>query len=608
MSIIPVMRPLLGPEEAAAEAVASGWVAQGPRVAAFERAFVEHVQAGCGVARSSCTAALHVALVRHGVGPGDEVVIPSLSSIATANAVRDTRATPAFADIDLQTGNLTAKTVDAVRTAATRAVLVVHQAGVPADLDELRALCDALGLPVLEDGACAAGSTYRGRPVGAGSLLAAWSFHPRKLLTTGEGGMLTVEVEVVRLREHGMSVSADDRHALGGAVLEIYLETGFHYRLTDIEAAVGLKARPARPCGRAPARTCRTQPGDARGRAGAADGPRPRLREDGPPVVVAQPAARAYAGGRHHLLKRHHGGAPAAGLRGAPAHRPAPHRAGYGAVADPAAAPRPDRDRAEPRGRGGEGGGPVTRPLVLIKAGGLASGTAEAVRAVGDDDDLVGFARVDDWLWGTALDGLPVLGGPDVLRGHDDWRVVLLPGSGAARGALAVRLGVADSPYAAVVNPRAAVPPSCTVGAGPFLLVARESAALLGVRSCIGIGAGNGTDAIELALRACGIGAGDEVVLPAHTFVAPAEAVTRAGAVPVLADVDKDCLLLDPESVASVVGPATRALVPVHLFGQTAPVERLADLTAEHGLVLIEDAVPQDHHPWSNDTLYGVAA
>ena len=115
-----------------------------------------------------------------------------------------------------------------------------------------------------------------------------------------------------------------------------------------------------------------------------------------------------------------------------------------------------------------------------------------------------------------------------------------------------------------------------------------EYASLLGVEFCIGVG--NGTDAIELALRACGIGAGDEVVLPANTVVATAEAEVRAGAVPVLADVDKDCLLLDPESVASVVGPATRAVVPVHLFGQTAPVEQLDELVAAHELVVVEDA------------------
>ncbi|MGB8650530.1 MAG: DegT/DnrJ/EryC1/StrS family aminotransferase [Mycobacteriales bacterium] len=247
MTSIPVMRPFLGPEEqvAAAEAVASGWVAQGPRVAQFEREFAARVQAGYGVAVSSCTAALHLGMVLHGIGRGDEVVVPSLSFIATANAVRCTGATPVFADVDVKTGNITAKTVDAVRTTATRAVLVVHQAGVPADLDELHGLCDPAGLPVLEDAACAAGSTHRDRPVGAGSALAAWSFHPRKLLTTGEGGMLTVEDEAAavrlrRLREHGMDVSAADRHAGSAPVVESYLETGFNYRLTDIQAAVGL--------------------------------------------------------------------------------------------------------------------------------------------------------------------------------------------------------------------------------------------------------------------------------------------------------------------------------------------------------------------------------
>jgi perosamine synthetase len=241
------MRPLLGPEEAAAaaDAVSSGWVAQGPRVAEFERAFAARVQARHGVAVSSCTTALHLALVLHGVGPGDEVVVPSLSFIATANAVRYTGATPVFADVDLATGNLTAKTVEAVLTPATRAVLVVHQAGIPADLDQLHRLCDPRGLLLLEDAACAAGSTLQGRPVGADAAVAAWSFHPRKLLTTGEGGMLTVQdeasaVRLRRLREHGMDVSAAERHASAGPVLESYLETGFNYRMTDIQAAVGL--------------------------------------------------------------------------------------------------------------------------------------------------------------------------------------------------------------------------------------------------------------------------------------------------------------------------------------------------------------------------------
>ncbi len=245
--MIPVMRPVLGEEEAlaAAEAVRSGWVAQGPRVASFEEAFSTRVGARHGVAVSSCTTALHLAVHLLDIGPGDEVVVPSLSFIATANAVRYCGATPVFADVDATTGNLTAETVEPVITGRTRAVLVVHQAGVPADVQALRALCGPQGIPVIEDAACAAGSTYHGAPVGAGALLAAWSFHPRKLLTTGEGGMLTTDnpewsARARRLREHGMSVSAADRHSGGGTVIEEYLETAFNYRMTDIQAAVGI--------------------------------------------------------------------------------------------------------------------------------------------------------------------------------------------------------------------------------------------------------------------------------------------------------------------------------------------------------------------------------
>jgi perosamine synthetase len=244
---IPVMRPLLGEEEAraAAEAVLSGWVAQGPRVTAFEDAFARRVQAAHGVAVSSCTTALHLGLLVLGVGPDDEVVVPSFSFIATTNAVRYVGAEPVFADVDPLTGNLTPDTVEAVLTDRTRAVVLVHQGGIPADVAAVRDLVQPYGVAVLEDAACAAGSTYRGEPVGAGSTLAAWSFHPRKLLTTGEGGMLTTDddewtTRLRRLREHGMSVSAAERHASRQPVLEQYLEVGFNYRMTDVQAAIGL--------------------------------------------------------------------------------------------------------------------------------------------------------------------------------------------------------------------------------------------------------------------------------------------------------------------------------------------------------------------------------
>jgi perosamine synthetase len=246
-TVIPVMKPFIGEEEAqaAAEAVRSGWVAQGPRVARFESDFARYVGAGHGVALSSCTTALHLALVAVGAGAGDEVIVPSLSFIATANAARYVGATPVFADVELATGNVTVESVDTVRTPRTRAVIAVHQGGVPFDVAALREACARWGIALVEDAACAAGSTAYGRPVGEGALIAAWSFHPRKVITTGEGGALTVDredwaVRLRRLREHGMSVSAADRHASSQPVFESYLETGYNYRMTDVQAAIGL--------------------------------------------------------------------------------------------------------------------------------------------------------------------------------------------------------------------------------------------------------------------------------------------------------------------------------------------------------------------------------
>lgn len=245
--MIPVMRPWLGKEEAeaAAEAVASGWIAQGPRVREFEAAFAAAIGAPHAVAVSSCTTALHLAMIVAGVGPGDEVVVPSLSFIATANAVRYVGAQPVFADVDLTTQNLTPQTVEPHLTDRTRAVILVDQAGIPADLDAMRTLCDPLHVTVIEDAACAAGSKYRGHPAGARAALAAFSFHPRKLLTTGEGGMLVTHdgataARLRRLREHGMDISAADRHLSQQPVIERYTEVGFNFRMTDIQAAVGL--------------------------------------------------------------------------------------------------------------------------------------------------------------------------------------------------------------------------------------------------------------------------------------------------------------------------------------------------------------------------------
>ncbi|HWS47025.1 MAG TPA: aminotransferase class I/II-fold pyridoxal phosphate-dependent enzyme [Acidimicrobiia bacterium] len=232
--MIPVMKPFFGPEEgaAAAEAVASGWVAQGPRVAEFETAVAAKVGARHGVAVSSCTTGLHLALVVLGIGPGDEVVVPSLSFIATANVVRYMGATPVFADVDLLTGNLTAASVAEAVTPRTRAVILVHQGGLPADVRSVRGECDARGIALVEDAACAIGAYLGSEPVGSHSDLVVFSFHPRKVITTGEGGMVMTGRDdwanrLRRLREHGMSVSAAERHASTAPVIERYLEVGF---------------------------------------------------------------------------------------------------------------------------------------------------------------------------------------------------------------------------------------------------------------------------------------------------------------------------------------------------------------------------------------------
>jgi len=258
--MIPVARPWMDDCEAdaARRAILSGWVTQGPEVAAFEQEFAAAVGADHACAVSSGTTALHVALMAFGVGPGDEVVTVSHSFIATANAIRYCGATPVFVDVELETSNIDPRQVEDAISARTKAILCVHQLGMPCDLAALVPLAASKGLPLIEDAACAAGSeilwhgTWEriGRPRGE---VACFSFHPRKLLSTGDGGMLTTSNPALDrkfrlLRQHGMSVSDVARHASTRVVTESYTVLGYNYRLTDIQAAVGreqLKRLPA---------------------------------------------------------------------------------------------------------------------------------------------------------------------------------------------------------------------------------------------------------------------------------------------------------------------------------------------------------------------------
>jgi perosamine synthetase len=245
---IPLALPSLGDAEwqAVRRVIESGWVAQGPVVQEFENSVADYCGASHAVAVSSCTAALHLALICAGVGPGDEVIVPSMSFIATANAVTFVGATPVFAEVEPDTFNLAPDDVLRRLSSRTRAIVVVHQLGLPADLQAFRALAQEHELVLIEDAACALGSEYDGVPIGRGGDLVCLSFHPRKVITTGEGGMvLTSSPEhadrLRRLRHHGMSVSDLERHNADAPTRETYLEIGFNYRMSDLQAAVGVE-------------------------------------------------------------------------------------------------------------------------------------------------------------------------------------------------------------------------------------------------------------------------------------------------------------------------------------------------------------------------------
>ena len=232
--MIPITKPLIGEEEvqAAAQALRSGWVSQGPRVAEFEESFAAYVGAPHACAVSNCTTALHLALLAVGVQPGDQVITVSHSFIATANSVHYCGATPVFVDIDPATFNLDPARIEPAITERTKAILCVHQVGMPCDMAQIMEIAARHGLPVIEDAACAIGSEIRvgdrweriGKPHGD---IACFSFHPRKVITTGEGGMLTTrnpawDAQFRLLRQHCMSVPDTKRHASAEVIFESY--------------------------------------------------------------------------------------------------------------------------------------------------------------------------------------------------------------------------------------------------------------------------------------------------------------------------------------------------------------------------------------------------
>ncbi len=252
-SPIPVTKPLLGQAECNAikSVIQSAWVAQGPKVAEFEELFAQTIGAKYAVAVSSCTTALHLALLVLDIGTGDGVICPSFSFIATANVIRYCRARPVFGDIDSRTYNLSPDDVEYLlkHHKKIKAILVVDQVGLPADWEHFLHLSKKYGIALIEDAACAVGSEYRldgkWKKIGSFGDLCCFSFHGRKVLTTGEGGMITTSHKIFanrlrRLRHHGMSISDFDRHQSDKIIFESYPELGFNYRMSDIQAAIGI--------------------------------------------------------------------------------------------------------------------------------------------------------------------------------------------------------------------------------------------------------------------------------------------------------------------------------------------------------------------------------
>jgi len=245
--MIAVAKPYFNDEEvnAVQDVIRSGWVTQGPKVQEFEEKFAQYVGSKYAVAVSNCTTALHLSLIVAGVSLGDEVICPSMSFIATANAIKYVGATPVFCDVG-EDYNIDPDKAEKLITKKTKAILIVHQIGMPADIDRFTELGTKYNIKIIEDAACAAGSSYKNKKIGSHSSLVCFSFHPRKVISTGEGGMITTSNKeyserLKRLRQHGMSVNDRERHNSKNVIIEEYNELGFNFRMTDIQAAIGIK-------------------------------------------------------------------------------------------------------------------------------------------------------------------------------------------------------------------------------------------------------------------------------------------------------------------------------------------------------------------------------
>jgi len=242
---IQISQPVTGEEEwlACREPLETGWLTSGPKVQAFEKLFAEIHQVPYAIAVTSATTALHLACVALGVGPGDEVIVPAFTWVSTANVVLYCGANVVFADIDPRTFNVDPEDLKKRITPRTKAIIAVHLFGLCADMDAIREVAGEI--PIIEDGACAAGASYKGRMAGSLGTIGCFSFHPRKSVTTGEGGMITtsdpqIAELVMSLRNHGASISEEQRHkGPKPYILPEFNLLGYNYRMTDLQGAVG---------------------------------------------------------------------------------------------------------------------------------------------------------------------------------------------------------------------------------------------------------------------------------------------------------------------------------------------------------------------------------